>query len=166
MLKQVAEGVWTHNSEFLDSKTIVVQGKGGVLLIDPGITSPEMADIAKDLDELGQTVVAGFSTHPHWDHVLWHAKFGKALRYGTARNAADIKNLLTQADWKDQVAEGLPPENASEIPLDDLFGHITALPAGTKQLAWDGPEVQIIENQGHAAGSAALLIKERDPGSR
>jgi hypothetical protein len=22
--------------------------------------------------ERGQPVVAGFSTHPHWDHLLWH----------------------------------------------------------------------------------------------
>jgi glyoxylase-like metal-dependent hydrolase (beta-lactamase superfamily II) len=160
MLKKVAEGVWVHNSEFLDSKTTVVQGKDGVLLIDPGITTAEMTDIAKDLHELGQRVVAGFSTHPHWDHVLWHAKFGDAPRYGTAANAAAIKDLLSQADWKDQVAEGLPPENAKEIPLDALFGKITGLPAGTKHLDWDGPKVRIIENKGHAAGSAALLIEE------
>ncbi len=160
MLKQVAEGVWVHNSEFLDSKSIVVQGKNGVLLIDPGITSDELADIAKDLHELNQPVVAGFSTHPHWDHVLWHANFGNAPRYGTAANAADVKNLLSQADWKAQVAEGLPPENAKDIPLDDLFGQITGLPVGAKQLDWDGSKLRIIEHQGHAAGCAALLIEE------
>jgi glyoxylase-like metal-dependent hydrolase (beta-lactamase superfamily II) len=161
MLRQVAEGVWVHNSQFLESKAVVVQGKDGVLLIDPGITSGEMADLANDIHELGQTVVVGFSTHPHWDHLLWHAKFGEAPRYGTTRNAADIKNLLSQADWKAQVSEMLDPDLSDQIPLDDLFGKITSLPAETKQIPWDGPEVQIIEQQGHAAGSAALFIKER-----
>lgn len=161
MLKQVAEGVWIHNSQFLESKSVVVQGKDGVLLIDPGITSSELADLAKDIRELGQPVVAGFSTHPHWDHLLWHAKFGKAPRYGTARCAADIKDLLSKADWKAQVTEMLPPENAEEIPLDDLFGQITGLPAETKQIPWDGPKVQIIEHEAHAPGHAALFIKER-----
>jgi glyoxylase-like metal-dependent hydrolase (beta-lactamase superfamily II) len=161
MLKQVAEGVWIHNSEFLESKSVVVQGQDGVLLIDPGITSSELADLAKDLHELGQPVVAGFSTHPHWDHLLWHAKFGKAPRYGTARCAADIRDLLSKADWKAQVTEVLPPENAEEIPLDDLFGLITGLPAETTQIPWDGPQVRIIEHQAHAPGHAALLIEER-----
>lgn len=161
MLKQITEGVWVHNSEFLESKTIVVQGNDGVLLVDPGITSSELADIASDLKELSRSVVVGFSTHPHWDHVLWHTDFGEVPRYGTARNAADMEHLLSQADWKAQVAEGLPPENADEIPMDDLFGRITGLPAGTTQLPWDGPKAQVIENRGHAEGHAALFIEER-----
>ena len=161
MLKQVTEGVLIHESEFLQSNAVVVQGKAGALLIDPGITSDEMAALANDLHELDQPVVAGFSTHPHWDHLLWHAKFGEAPRYGTARCAADIKDLLSQADWKAQVAEMLPPDIGDQIPLDDLFGQITGLPAKTEQIPWDGPEVRIIEHQGHAAGHAALFIKER-----
>lgn len=160
MLKQVADGVWIHNSEFIESKTVVVQGKTGALLVDPGITSNEMAGLADDLGGLGQSVVAGFSTHPHWDHVLWHARFGGAPRYGTAANAADIKDLLSKADWKSQVTEVLPPENAKDIPLDDLFGQITGLPAGTTHIPWDGPKVRIIEHQAHAPGHAALLIEE------
>jgi len=161
MLKQVTEGVLTHESEFLQSNAVVVQGKAGALLIDPGITSDEMAALANDLHELGQPVVAGFSTHPHWDHLLWHPKFGEAPRYGTARCASDIKDLLSQADWKAQVSEVLPPDIGDQIPLDYLFGQITGLPAKTEQIPWDGPEVRIIEHQGHAAGHAALFIKER-----
>jgi glyoxylase-like metal-dependent hydrolase (beta-lactamase superfamily II) len=161
MLKQITEGVLTHESAFLQSNAMVVVGKAGVLLIDPGITSDEMIALANDLHELGKSVVAGFSTHPHWDHVLWHATFGEAPRYGTARCAADMKDLLAQADWKAQVSEGLPPEFGDQIPLDDLFGQITGLPAKMEQIPWDGPEVRIIEHQGHAAGHAALFMKER-----
>jgi glyoxylase-like metal-dependent hydrolase (beta-lactamase superfamily II) len=161
MLKKVAEGVLIHESEFLQSNAIVVQGRSGVLLIDPGITSDEMADLANDLHELGQPVVAGFSTHPHWDHLLWHTKFGAAPRYGTARCAADSKELLSQADWKTQVTEVLPPDIGDQIPLDDLFGQITGLPTETEQIPWDGPEVRMIEHQAHASGHAALFIKER-----
>jgi glyoxylase-like metal-dependent hydrolase (beta-lactamase superfamily II) len=161
MLKQVAKGVLIHESEFLRSNAIVVQGRAGVLLIDAGITGDEMADLANDLHELGQPVVAGFSTHPHWDHLLWHAKFGEAPRYSTARCAADIRDLLSQADWKTQVTEVLPPDIGDQIPLDDLFGQITGLPAKTTQIPWDGPKVRIIEHQAHAPGHAALLIEER-----
>lgn len=161
MLKQVAEGVWIHNSEFIDTKSTVVEGKDGVLLIDPGITSAELADLAKDLKELGQPVVAGFSTHPDWDHVLWSAELGDVARYGTARGAASMKEFLSNADWRTQLADFLPPEQAAEIPTDDLFGQITALPAETAQIPWDGPKIRIIEHNAHAKGHAALFIEER-----
>ena len=160
MLTHVAEGVLVHESEFIQSNTTIVQGRHGVLLIDPGITSDEMADLANDLREFGQPVVAGFSTHPDWDHVLWHADFGDAPRYGTARCAASIHEVLSSADWKEQVAEGLPPEYAEDIPMD-LLGLITGLPAGADHIPWDGPRVRIIEHRAHAPGHAALLIEER-----
>ena len=55
--------------------------------------------------------------------MLWHASLGEAPRYGTARCAASMRDLLSDPGWKARVAEGLPPENAEEIPLD-LFGQI------------------------------------------
>jgi glyoxylase-like metal-dependent hydrolase (beta-lactamase superfamily II) len=160
MLKQVAEGVLIHQSEILQNNTVVVQGRAGVLLIDPGITGGEMACLANDLRDLDQPVVAGFSTHPDWDHVLWHAELGEAPRYGTARCAAHMRDLLSNPDWKARAAEGLPPEIAEETPLD-LFGLITGLPAETTQIPWDGPRVRIVEHPAHAPGHAALLIEER-----
>jgi glyoxylase-like metal-dependent hydrolase (beta-lactamase superfamily II) len=159
MLNQVAQGVLTHQSELLQNNTVVVQGQAGVLVVDPGITGDEMACMANDLRELGQPVVAGFATHPDWDHVLWHTELGEAPRYGTLRCAAYMRDLRSSADWKAGVAEGLPPEIADEIPLD-LFGIITGLPAGTAQMPWDGPAVRIIEHPAHAQGHAALLIEE------
>jgi glyoxylase-like metal-dependent hydrolase (beta-lactamase superfamily II) len=160
MLKKVADGVLIHQSEFMQSNAVIVQGRSGVLLVDPGITGDEMADLANDLRELGQSVVAGFSTHPHWDHLLWQARFGEAPRYATARCAGDIRDLLSNPDWKARVAGVLPEDIAEEIPLD-LLGLITGLPAEMAYLPWDGPKVRIIEHQAHARGHAALWIEER-----
>jgi glyoxylase-like metal-dependent hydrolase (beta-lactamase superfamily II) len=160
VLRQVAEGVLIHQSELLQNNAVVVHGRAGVLLIDPGICDSEMVCLANDLRELDQPVVAGFSTHPDWDHVLWHAKLGEAPRYGTARCAAAMRDLLSDAGWKARVAEALPPEIAEQVPLD-LFGLITGLPAETAQIPWDGPRVRIIEHPAHAPGHAALLIEER-----
>jgi hypothetical protein len=41
MLRQVAEGVLIHQSELLQNNAVVVQGRAGVLLIDPGIQGSE-----------------------------------------------------------------------------------------------------------------------------
>ncbi|MGD6756228.1 MBL fold metallo-hydrolase [Streptomyces sp. BH105] len=159
MLQQVADGVLVHQSELLQNNTVVVQGTGGVLLVDPGITGDEMACLANDLRVYGHPVTAGFSTHPDWDHALWHADLGEAPRYGTARCAEFLEDLLSHTDWETRLAEGLPPEIAEETPLD-LFGRITALPAGTTRIPWAGPGVRIIEHPAHAPGHAALLLEQ------
>jgi glyoxylase-like metal-dependent hydrolase (beta-lactamase superfamily II) len=161
VLRQVAEGVLVHESEFCQSNAVVVHGRAGVLLIDPGVQGHEMACLANDLSDSGQTVVAGFSTHPHWDHLLWHAELGAAPRYGTARCAATVRDKLSDPDAKARIAAHLIPTGiAEQVPLD-LLGLITALPAETTQIPWDGPRVRIIEHQAHAPGHAALLIEER-----
>ena len=160
MLRQVADGVLVHESEFCQSNAIVVQGRAGVLLIDPGVQDHEMASLANDLSHSGQTVVAGFSTHPHWDHLLWHAQLGAAPRYCTARCAATVRARLSDPGAKARIAQLIPTGIAEQVPLD-LLGLITGLPAETAQIPWDGPQVRIIEHQAHAPGHAALLIEER-----
>jgi glyoxylase-like metal-dependent hydrolase (beta-lactamase superfamily II) len=153
--------VLVHESEFCQSNAVVVQGRAGVLLVDPGVLGDELAGLASDLRELAQPVVAGFSTHPHWDHLLWHATLGSAPRYGTDRCAATVRDRLPDARAKARVAETMiPPDIADQVPLD-LLGLITGLPAETAQIPWDGPHVRIIEHQAHAPGHAALLIEER-----
>jgi glyoxylase-like metal-dependent hydrolase (beta-lactamase superfamily II) len=154
VLKQVAEGVWTHESEFCQSNSVVVQGRDGVLLIDPGVHDDELDCLANDLCDSGQTVVAGFSTHPHWDHLLWHARFGTPPRFGTT---------LCATTARDRLSNGIDPRRLGipeQVPLD-LLGDITGLPAAAARIPWDGPQVRIIEHRAHAPGHASLFIEER-----
>jgi glyoxylase-like metal-dependent hydrolase (beta-lactamase superfamily II) len=158
VLTQVADGVLVHQSEFMQSNAVVVRGAEGVLLVDPGVLGDELAGIATDLRE---PVAAGFSTHPHWDHLLWHAGFGEVPRYGTATCAAAIGARLSDPDWRAFVARMIPTDIVERVPLDDLFGRVAGLPAGTAEVPWDGPRVRILEHQAHAPGHAALLVEER-----
>jgi glyoxylase-like metal-dependent hydrolase (beta-lactamase superfamily II) len=156
VLTQVAEGVLVHESAFCRSNAVVVQGRAGVLLIDPGVRGDEMAGLA---DDLGQTVVAGFSTHPHWDHLLWHARFGAAPRYGTARGAATIRERMSDPRFRARLPELIPPDVVEEVDMD-LLGLVTGLPADTACIPWDGPRVRILEHRAHAPGHAALVIEQ------
>lgn len=160
MLKKITDGVWVHESECLMSNSVAAQGKDGVLLVDPGLTTDEMTSIADDLSKMDQAVAVGFSTHPHWDHVLWHAKFGDAPRYGTAKAAEIIKTVLSNPDWAKEEEAELPPEVAGKVPLDDLCGQFKGLSKDAKQLPWDGAKVRVIEHSGHAPGHAALLLED------
>lgn len=159
MLHQVADGVLVHQSELLLNNTVVVRGRHGVLVVDAGITDAELRCLADDLRALDLPVVAGFSTHPDWDHVLWHAGLGQVPRYGTARCAATTRDLRSDAGWRVRAAEGLPPEIADEVPLD-LFGLLSALPGDGALVPWDGPTVRVIEHPAHSPGHAALLVEE------
>ncbi len=160
MLKQITENVWVHESDCMQSNTTIVKGNSGVLVVDAGLTTAEMKSVAEDLKTMGLVVNTGFSTHPHWDHVLWDVEFGDVPRYGTERTAAQMKSQLSSPDWKAKEETELPEEVAGQVPLDNLFGQLTALPAGTTSLPWDGPEVTIVEHSGHAPGHAALIIKD------
>lgn len=150
MLNQVAEGVWVRQSEWVWSNSVVVRGNDGLVLVDPGINGAELDQLADDVDGLGIPVVAGFSTHPHWDHLLWHARFGDVPRYATAAGA----NAVASDEIRER-GRAMAAESASGIPLE-LIALTTPLPA-------DGGPVpgEIIEHQAHAVGHAAVLLADR-----
>jgi glyoxylase-like metal-dependent hydrolase (beta-lactamase superfamily II) len=148
MLNEVADGVWVRQSEWVWSNAIAVRGDDGLLLVDPGIGGSDLNELADDLDRLGLPVIAGFCTHPHWDHLLWHSRFGDVPRYATSACA----QLAAEARER---AQAMAADSASGIPLE-LVALLTPLPA-------DGAPVpgEIIEHQAHAIGHAALLLADR-----
>lgn len=156
MLKPVAEGVAVHQSSFIDTNTVVVEGAAGVLLIDPGIEDGEMACLAADLPG---PVIAGFSTHPDWDHLLWHPAFGDVPRHGTPACAAAVAEHLSDPGAKAEITAHLEPTGIADRVSLDFYGQITAVHAAT--IPWEGPEARLIEHRAHAPGHAAVLIASR-----
>jgi glyoxylase-like metal-dependent hydrolase (beta-lactamase superfamily II) len=148
MLGEVADGVWVRQSEWVWSNAVVVRGEGGLVLVDPGIDGSDLGQLADDVDRLGIPVVAGFSTHLHWDHLLWHSRFGDVPRYAMPAAAHAAPGVRERA-------QAMAAESAAGIPLE-LIGLLTPLPA-------DGGPVpgQIIEHEAHAVGHAAVLLADR-----
>ena len=148
MLTEVADGVWVRQSAWVWTNSTVVRWGDGLILVDPGIDGSELNQLADDLDRLGIPVVAGFSTHPHWDHLLWHSRFGDVPRYATVAGAK-------AAGEGRERAKAMAADSASGIPLE-LIALVTPLPA-------DGGAVpgEIIEHQAHAIGHAAVLLADR-----
>jgi glyoxylase-like metal-dependent hydrolase (beta-lactamase superfamily II) len=153
--------VLVHRSSFCQSNGVVVlDGASGVLLIDPGILGDELLCLANDVRALGRSVVAGFSTHPHWDHLLWHDALGEVPRFATASCADTVRARLSGPGWKAGVSRFIPPDIVAQVPLD-LLDRVTGLPADAAAIPWDGPRVRIVEHHAHAPGHAALVIEER-----
>ena len=148
MLNEVADGVWVRQSAWVWSNSVVVRGEGGLTIVDPGIDGSDLDALADDVGRLGLPVVAGFCTHPHWDHLLWHPRFGDVPRHATAacvRMATDAR----------ERAQAMAAESATGVPLE-LVALVTPLPA-------DGGQVpgEIIEHEAHAIGHAAVLLADR-----
>jgi glyoxylase-like metal-dependent hydrolase (beta-lactamase superfamily II) len=147
MLNEVADGVWVRQSAWVWSNSTVVRGDDGLILVDPGIDGAELEALADDVERLGIPVVAGFSTHLHWDHLLWHPRFGDVPRYAMPASASVAPSVRERA-------QAMAAESASDVPLE-LIGLVTAL-------APDGGPVpgQVVPHEAHAIGHAALLLAD------
>src|SRR5487761_790542 len=88
-LAEVADGVLAGTSDlYLTTTTVVAGPDRRCLVIDPSITPADLAVLAAELAARGLRPAAGWSTHPHWDHVLWSRGLGAAVvRYATPRAA-------------------------------------------------------------------------------
>ena len=97
-LTEIAPGVWVAQSRFYaQNSTVLLDGQGGALVVDPAYYADELAAIPPDLAELGVRVVAGISTHQHYDHVLWHPDLGDVPRWatpGTVRATVDDRDRV------------------------------------------------------------------------
>jgi glyoxylase-like metal-dependent hydrolase (beta-lactamase superfamily II) len=127
---------------------MAVRTDDGLVLVDPGIDGSDLNELADDVGGLGLPVIAGFSTHPHWDHLLWHSRFGDVPRYGTAAN-------VQRATEARERAQAMAAESATGIPLE-LVALLTPLPD-------DGGPVpgELIVHDAHAVGHAAVLLADR-----
>ncbi len=136
---------------YVTNSTVLSDGHGGCLVIDPAVTAGEVADLAADLRELSLRPRAGFATHPHWDHVLWSSELGDVPRYASALAAATAER--ERAGLIDAV-QGSAPGHAIE-----LFGRLTPLER-PNAIGWDGLNAFVVTHHGHAPGHSALFLPE------
>lgn len=140
----------TTSRRYATTSTVLVDGQGGAVVIDPTWDPDELAAIPADLTDLGLSCVAGVATHEHYDHVLWHPDLGEPPRWATSRTVDDLARdrdrLLAP------LAEFLTPD------LIDLAGRLRPLPES--DLPWNGPTSRIVHHDAHAPGHLALLVEE------
>lgn len=149
---EIAPGVLVATGALYTTTTTVVAGPdGSCLVIDPAVTSAEIAGLAAALAARQLRPVAGWATHAHWDHVLWHSSLGDVPRYAAPAAAG--------AAAKDR--DRLAAETQRDAPGHDLslVGKLIPLPATA--IPWAGPAAEVIVHDGHAPGHGAVFL----PGS-
>ncbi|HJQ01204.1 MAG TPA: MBL fold metallo-hydrolase [Jatrophihabitans sp.] len=150
-LSEVAPGVLVATSR-RDSttSTVVVSGRSA-LLVDPAWEPDELVGIADAVEALGLRVGGGFATHAHYDHLLWHPRFGDGPRWasaGTVDRAAQQREQLVAElgpDWPPELAELV---GRLQVAVNDLADTTTE-------------PVMLLEHDGHCPGHTALWLAER-----
>jgi hydroxyacylglutathione hydrolase len=150
MMREVAEGVFVATAEKFTTTTTVVAGAGGgCLVVDPALTVADIGALASWLSARGLRPVAAWSTHPHWDHVLWSRSLGDScVRYATPRAAQVAEREL--AGLREGAQESAPGHDL------DLVGRLSPLPGA--QVPWDGPAAVVVAHDAHAPGHGALFL--------
>lgn len=152
-LRELGDGVLVATHPFWTTTTTMVVGDDDTcLIVDPAVMVDEIDALAADLGRRGLRVAAGFSTHPHWDHLLWRDSLGDAPRYATAA-AADVApgRLAHNVEQSAAAAPGHDPS---------IFTRVTALDTDARSLPWTGRQVEVVEHRAHAPGHAALYLPD------
>ena len=149
---EVAPGVLVTTSRLYATTSTIVTHAGAALLVDPAWLPGELERLAGVLADRALVVAAGWSTHAHHDHLLWHPAFGRAERWATPTAA----RLATEhrGDLVAQLGPGWPDD------LVELMGR--TVPLAEPAIPWRGPEALIVEHDGHSPGHGPLWL----PGAR
>jgi glyoxylase-like metal-dependent hydrolase (beta-lactamase superfamily II) len=148
----IAPGVFVLTNSFALTNTTVVAGHDGdCLLIDPGITVDDLQEIALWLAGLGLRPAVAWSTHPHWDHVLWHSVLGT----GVPRYAAPAAAAATETERDSMIDELQMTAPGHDL---ELFGRLVPLKADA--IPWNGPAAELIVHDGHAPGHGAVFLPD------
>lgn len=148
-MDEVAPGVFVATARLYGTTSTVVAGAdGGCLVIDPAVTVGEVDALASWLSARGLRPVAGWSTHPHWDHLLWSRSLGDAVRYATPR-AVEAAARCRQ-DLVSGVQDAAPGHDLS------LFARLRPLPG--EEIGWRGPRALVLAHDAHAPGHGAVFL--------
>ncbi len=150
-ISEIAPGVYVATAEkYTTTTTIVAGADGGCLLIDPAVTVADLAALADWLRARGLHPVAGWSTHPHWDHLLWSRALGDAPRYATPRAVA--------AAARDEA--GLLSAVEQDAPGHDLTVFARLHPVVGHEIDWPGPRALVYAHDAHAPGHGAVFLPD------
>jgi glyoxylase-like metal-dependent hydrolase (beta-lactamase superfamily II) len=148
---EIAHGVYVATAEKYTTTTTIVAGDDGAcLLVDPAVSVADLAALAGWLTSRGLRPAAGWSTHPHWDHLLWARALGDAPRYATPRAVA--VTARDEARLINDVSAGAPGHDLSLFArVQPLVGHA---------IDWPGPRALIYAHDAHAPGHGAVFLPD------
>ncbi len=150
-LRELLPGVLVATSRrYATTSTVLLDGSGGAVVIDPAWDPDELAAIPADLRALGVRCLAGLATHEHYDHVMWHPDLGEVPRWSSPGTVARLASR--RDELLGPLAEYLTPD------LIAIAGRLVPLPGDA--LPWAGPRSRCVVHDAHAPNHLAVLVEE------
>src|SRR5215469_16738938 len=151
-LREISPGVLVATGDlYTTNSTVITDGRGGCLVIDPAVTVAEVAGLAADLSGLSLRPRAGFATHPHWDHLLWSTELGDVPRF-----AAPLAVEVAERE-REGLIEGV--QNSAPGHDLDLFARLVPL-SRPEEIDWDWPALTVVTHQAYAPGHSAVFLPD------
>ena len=155
-MQQIAAGIAVATSRYWQTNSGLIRTEDGIVLVDAGVLPSEMRNLATACD--GSPIIAGISTHEHWDHLLWSAALGVDVpRYASSDAVgaaiADRAALLRRLEREEEdLGRVLGPR-----PVRSNGGARRAA-----RLNHDGaPSLRLIDLPGHTPGQIGVWVGRR-----
>ena len=153
---QLHPNVTIHQSDTFHTNTGILKTAEGFVLVDPAFTQSDLDRIAAFTRP--QDILAGFSTHAHYDHLFWSSLFGdETPRYcseGTLEQVVHHRKEIVD----DFLALDNSLLNVNQRLSDKHLSHLSVLSAGLLYL----PDftLELVDIPGHLRGQTAFLFPE------
>lgn len=115
MFAELAPGIFTVETNFVDGMNGIITGERGALAVDVGYYVETGTDTAAFIKARGFPADQVILTHGHTDHVLGGAAFAAAQVYASAGTPAEIERHLEKfarnkgVDYDELIAQALFP---------------------------------------------------------
>lgn len=156
-MQQVAAGITVATSRYWQTNSGLIRTEAGFVVVDGGVLPSEMRALAETCD--GSPIVAGISTHEHWDHLLWSKDLGVDVpRYassGAVDTAIADRTALLQRLDREEKEWGVRWER-------DLFGRTVAHDVGTFDHDGIPLPLRLIDLHGHSPGQIGVWADGAD----
>ncbi len=139
-IEVVPTGAFAENAIFLDD------GRGSVAIVDPGQGAASV--FLERLKRGGQTPVAIYLTHSHWDHIVDVYELKHALNIPVFIHPLDEKNLIHPG------SDGLPLAVEIQGVTPDAYLH-----DGDK-VQFGTVEFEVIHTPGHSPGGVCFYFEK------
>jgi glyoxylase-like metal-dependent hydrolase (beta-lactamase superfamily II) len=151
MFTELAPGVYSVATRFVDGTNGIIVGKRGALAVDVGYYPDEGSATADFIRALGRLPNRVVLTHGHSDHVLGGAAFAGADVFASAKTPPEMRRQLRNFAARKQLSE-------DELLAQALWPTVTF--TGELFIDLGGKPVHLFHAPGHSFDHIAVYLPE------
>jgi glyoxylase-like metal-dependent hydrolase (beta-lactamase superfamily II) len=153
---QLRPDLTVHQADIFHTNTGILRIPEGYILVDPAFTQTDFERIATFTQP--HAILAGFSTHAHYDHLFWSPLFGNETpRYCSKGTLEQIRHHR-QKILNELLALNKDQFNVNCSYFSEHLSHLSPLFIGLHDLP--NILVEVVAIPGHLDGQAAFLFPD------